>query len=122
MANVSFTEEELRIDPKYCLEIDFLNKKLRAAFYNEQNVLKKPIIDIPLLEDDRYLYLQAKNGGRIFIFVGKSPRKTDEKKYIYISSNRETIEEKATNDDYYAFDSTGGGMINFLNGEHVIPC
>ncbi|TGK87587.1 hypothetical protein EHQ24_01715 [Leptospira noumeaensis] len=109
VANVSFTEDELRIDPRYCLEIDFLNKKLRAAFYNENYVMKKPIIEIPLYEDDKYLYVKSQNGGRIFIFVGKSPRKTDEKSYIYISSNSETIEEKANNDDYSAFNSRKGG-------------
>lgn len=114
IAEVSFTEEELRIVPRYCLEIDFINKKLRAAFYNENYVKKKPIIDLPLLEDGQYLYLQAKNGGRVFIFVGKSPRKTDEKSYIYISSNENTIEEKANNDDYSAFNSRTGGHDKFF--------
>ncbi|TGK89247.1 hypothetical protein EHQ23_03635, partial [Leptospira bourretii] len=108
VAEVSFTEEELRIVPRYCLEINFINKKLRAAFYNEQYVKKKPIIDLPLLEDDKYLYVQAKNGGKVFIFVGGSGSKSDKKSYIYISSNRNTIEENSKNDDYSAFNSTGG--------------
>ncbi|PJZ44776.1 hypothetical protein [Leptospira brenneri] len=109
VAGVTLTEDGPGEGSRYCLEVDFINKKLRAAFYNENYVKKKPIIEIPLYEDDTYLYAKAKHGGRIFIFAGPSGWETDKKTFIYFSSNRDTIESRSKNAKENDFDNLTGG-------------
>lgn len=94
--------EKIPFDNEFCFEIDFIQRKIRAGFYDDSIQDKKAFVNIPFKEDGTYDYFETKKGGKVYVYVRPYDKK-DKDLHLLFSTNRERMSLKRIVDDGWPY-------------------